>query len=406
PGIYLREEDGYGLFPNISLRGVDTSRSAKVTLMEDGILAAPAPYAAPSAYYSPTTGRMDGLELLKGTSQVKYGPHSTGGVVNYISTPIPEQQRMFLRSQYGENNDLRVHGIYGNTVETSAGRIGFVVEAYLRNTDGFKHIDAAPGFNGTDETGFYNIEPMVKLAWEPRTAVYQRLEFKYGYTDKEADETYLGLSTEDFREDPYRRYSASQFDNIDTEQHRTYLRYFVSPTDNLDIVTTAYYNEFARNWYKLNDIRSVAGGLAVNMNMSSALAGAEGGTGLDCLRGNLACGLRVRANNRYYEARGVQSDIEWRFQTADLDHALGFGVRYHNDLEGRFQWQDIYDQDDTGAINGVNRGIPGSQDNREAETSAVAFYLQDTIRTGKWIFKPGLRYETLDMENRDFRPGG
>ena len=26
PGVYVRQEDGYGLFPNISLRGVDTSR--------------------------------------------------------------------------------------------------------------------------------------------------------------------------------------------------------------------------------------------------------------------------------------------------------------------------------------------------------------------------------------------
>jgi len=406
PGIYLREEDGFGLFPNISLRGVDTSRSAKVTLMEDGILAAPAPYAAPAAYYSPTTGRMDGLELLKGTSQVKYGPHSTGGVINYISTPIPEQQRLFLRSQYGEDNDLRVHGIYGNTLDTSVGRIGYVFEGYLRSSDGFKKIDAAPGLNDTDETGFHNIEPMVKLSWEPKTDVYQRLEFKYGYTEKNADETYLGLSTEDFREDPYRRYSASQFDNIDTEHHRTYLRYFIAPTDSVDIVTTAYYNEFARNWYKLNDIRSVAGGLVAHMDMSAALAGAEGGTGLDCLRGELACGLRVRANNRYYEARGIQSDVEWRFQTTNLQHALGFGIRYHNDMEGRFQWQDVYEQGSSGVINGVSSGVPGTQDNREVETSAIAFYLQDTIRVGRWIFKPGFRYETLELEDRDFRPGG
>ncbi len=406
PGVYIREEDGYGLFPNLSLRGVDTTRSAKVTLMEDGILAAPAPYAAPAAYYSPTTGRMDGLELLKGSSQVKYGPHITGGIVNYISTPIPEQQRVFLRAQYGEDNDMRIHGIYGKTLNTGAGRLGFVVETYGRDTDGFKRVDSLAAREINGETGFYNIEPMVKLAFEPHSNTYQRIEFKYGYTEKQADETYLGLSTEDFRASPYRRYAASQYDTIDTEQSRTHLRYFISPTEEIDVITTAYYNEFARNWYKLNDLRTATGGLAANLEMSAALAGAQSGTGLACLRGELACGLRVRANNREYYAWGLQSDLEWRIDSEGLAHEVGVGIRYHNDVEDRFQWDDVYAQSVNGSISGITRGIPGTQDNREAETGAWAVYVQDTMRTGDWIIKPGFRYETLDLESRDNRVGG
>src|SRR3989338_11335713 len=110
PGVYVRDEEGFGLFPNISLRGVDTGRSGKVTIMEDGILAAPAPYSAPSAYYSPNAGRMTGIEVLKGSSQIKYGPHTTGGVINYLSTPIPTHAKYFLSSPFAIGSLLPAHG--------------------------------------------------------------------------------------------------------------------------------------------------------------------------------------------------------------------------------------------------------------------------------------------------------
>lgn len=406
PGVYARGEDGYGLFPNLSLRGVDTSRSAKVTLMEDGILAAPAPYAAPSAYYSPTTGRMSGLEVLKGTSQVRYGPHVTGGVINYISTPIPDARRVFLRTQYGSDEDVRAHAMVGDTLDLAAGRFGYLLEGYARQTDGFKRIDAAPGIEHRGDTGFHNIEPMIKLSYEPDGALFQRFEFKYGYTDKSADETYLGLSTADFRENPERRYSASRFDHIDTEQHRSYLRHFISLNDDLDLVSTAYFNSFARNWYKLNDIRSAAGGLAANLDLSAALAGAQGGSGLDCLRGELACGLRVRANSREYYAWGVQSEATLRLDAGAAEHEISAGVRWHDDEEDRFQHDDLYSQLADGSIDGVSRGLPGSQDNREAETRALALFLRDDIDIGRLRISPGLRFESLDLENRDYRPGG
>jgi Fe(3+) dicitrate transport protein len=155
PGVYLQEEEGFGLRPNIGIRGSGLDRSARIALLEDGILIAPAPYSAPSAYYFPTQRRMNALEVLKGPASVAIGPRTTGGAINMISTPIPDTMGAMADLRVGQHNTADAHVNVGNRGE----RLSWLLETVQAGSDGFKHIDGPVG----GDTGFDLQDYIAKL---------------------------------------------------------------------------------------------------------------------------------------------------------------------------------------------------------------------------------------------------
>ncbi|WP_374764297.1 TonB-dependent receptor family protein [Yunchengibacter salinarum] len=417
PGVNIQEEDGFGLRPNIGLRGTSVERSEKITLMEDGVLIAPAPYAAPAAYYFPSAGRMESVEVSKGASAIRFGPRTVGGAINMLSSSIPEETGGFVDARFGERDNFTVHAQGGINEEN----YGLLVETYQSGSSGFKDLD------GGGDTGFRIQDYLVKgrVNSDKGAENYHSFELKLGYTDNDSNETYLGLTDDDFRETPLRRYAASQNDNMDTKHKQIQGTYRGQYGDDLDLTVVAYYNDFARDWFKLDDLdfgdgrfrpsdlfrgdahfAGVLSGLrGTDVSLSQAATERQGV--LDVLKGNddsAADTLQMRHNNREYFSAGIQGVLDYRFVTGEASHTLTTSLRYHADEEDRVQNRENFRM-----VNGtmVRTSVDpaGSHANRLAEGEALSAYVQDKIEMGRLTVTPGLRLEVIELKRTDFFTG-
>ncbi|EXZ24548.1 tonB dependent receptor family protein [Bacteroides fragilis str. S13 L11] len=396
PGVNMYEEDGFGLRPNISLRGTKAERSERISIMEDGVLAAPAPYSAPAAYYFPNVARMEAIEVLKGSSQVQYGPFTTGGAINLVSTPIPNSFSGKANISYGSKNTFKSH----TSVGSSWKHFGYIVEYLRYQSDGFKKYEdhAAKGFKRND------IIAKIRVKTDHVKGVNHALELKFGYADENSDETYVGLSADDFKKTPFLRYAGSQMDKLKTDHRQWVATYLLTFSNKLKITTNAYYNYFHRNWYKLNDVRA---GITSKEKRSIADVLVDPETNIryfDILTGKTDReeeALLVRANNRTYRSRGIQTRAEYRFNLNEFFFDLEFGLRYHADEEDRFQWDDSYSMKNKKMVLFME-GIHGTNANRVTSANALAGYLLAKLRYDAWTVTAGLRYEDVDLLKKDY----
>jgi len=393
-GINFYEEDGFGLRPNISIRGTSPERSSKIAIMEDGILISPAPYSASSAYYFPSIARMQAVEVLKGSSQIQYGPYTTGGAINFVSTEIPEFFKGKITTNYGSFNTGQTHSTFGNSFDN----FGYMVEYLNYNSDGFKAL-------GNDlNTGFdiNEITSKIRLNSSDQSLISQSLEFKFHYYDEISNETYLGLTDDDFDINSSLRYPGSEKDKMDAEHTQYLITHQLNLSERFKITSNFYHNGFKRNWYKLDDI--VYSG--DSQKISKVLSNPDKYSGhMSLVRGELNetdNSLKVKANNREYVSKGIQTKIDYHwYGKNDSFNDLEIGFRFHYDEEDRFQWEDIYNINN-GFMSLSKYGDKGSQGNRISSANSFASYIMYKYKLKRFTITPGIRYESIDLERNDY----
>jgi len=393
PGINIQEEDGYGLRPNIGMRGSSAERSKKITIMEDGILSGPAPYSAPAAYYFPNVSRMSAVEVFKGPSAIQYGPATVAGALNLVSRGIPFVAQGEVDAQLGSFDYRRLNAYYGEQL----GDFSYLVEALTVSTTGFKELD-----DGGD-TGFERNDFNLKTSYDLNGPYRQHITLKLGYADENSDETYVGLSKADFEVDPFRRYAASSLDNMQWEHTQFQVTHVFEPTLTSQVTTDVYRNDFSRDWFKVN---SFADGTSVedvlkdptgssNITKYKILTGESNTT-----PGSTAETLLIGNNGRDFVSQGIQTKLSMGAFAFGLSHEVEVGVRLHMDEIKRNHSEQQYDMTDNGLQVSDGSTLDTTKKNT-GEATALAVYIKDDIAIDTSTVSLGVRAETINTALTD-----
>ncbi len=392
PGVYVRQEDGTGLRPNIGIRGANPDRSKKLTLMEDGVLFGPAPYSAPAAYYFPLTTRMVGVRVLKGPSAITSGPQTIGGAIDFVSAPVPTKDSAYIDLAGGQYGYGKAHVRVGTGTE----KFGLLIEGVHLQNSGFMELPRG------GDTGSRRNDWMIKGRYSVDGDLAEH-EFgvKLAYADEISNESYLGLSDADFRANPYRRYPAAGLDRMTNHRTSVVLSHLATfKRRNLEIKTQAYRHDYTRAWRKLNSFGSGAVSPVLrnpndltNQALYGVLTGALDST-------NPGEYLLIGPNDRTFVSQGVQSVLSHSTTTGVLSHDIEAGVRLHHDSIDRKHTQDSYRMEGGRLVLNENVGTDTTTSN-SADSYALAMHIVDAIHFRALTLTPGVRLEIIGSRSHD-----
>ena len=354
-GVNVRDEEGFGLRPNIGIRGLNPTRSTKVLLLEDGIPLTYAPYGDNATYYHPPIDRFERLEVLKGGAQIAYGPQTIGGAVNYLTPRPPTQRTGSLMLMGGNREYFNGHGSYGATL----GRTGFLIDYMRKQGDGAReNLD----FKLNDVNG-----KVVQAIGASQT-----LTFRGNYYGEDSNVTYSGLREDEYlansRANPFRN------DFFYADRYGASATHAAAMSGDVAMTTNLYWSSFRRHWWRQSSN-------SAQRPNDAADPGCGGMANLDTTCGN-------EGRLREYYAWGIEPRLTVHHRAFGVASETDFGVRAHFEHQDRLQQNGDTPTARTGMLVESNLRT----------NDAYATFVQNRLLFGGWTITPGVRLEHVQYE--------
>lgn len=364
PGVQVRQEYSGGSRLDISVRGLESGRSRRVLLLEDGIPISLNPYAEPDMYYAPPIERYRAIEVVKGSGNILFGPQTLAGTINFVTLAPPERQSVSVDVDTGNYGYVRALARYGDSV----GDVRYVVQLLERRGDGFR------------EQPFDSQDGLAKIVFP--TGKNGEASVKLGFHRDSAASDDVGLTSAMYARDP-RRPTLAPDDKLILNRYDASLTHEQRFSSDTKVKTLLYGYVTDRAWRRQDYTR-----------VPSAADSYARIVGLDDVDASGAPRAAIWFKNtntildRDYSVLGLEPRLEHRMRTGDVAHTI--------DLGGRV----LRETADYQQRSGTNpETFSGSLDFAEKHDGTVfAAYLQDRIAFREdLLVTPGIRFEQMRL---------
>lgn len=351
PGVYVRGEEGFGLRPNVGIRGLNPTRSSKVLLLEDGIPVTFAPYGANESYYHPPIERFEAVEVIKGAGQILYGPQTVGGVINYLTPQPPPFSTGSLTLTGGNRDYANARLDYGTTVKS----IGLLFEAMRKQGQGSRENLR----HGLSDFNFKAVRPFSR----------QTLSFKTNYWNEDSNVAYSGLRLSEWLQNPRANPFRNDFFNVD--RFGASLVHSIALSPNALASTRFYGYTVERNWWRQSSNSSQRPNDAADPQCG----------GMQNL--STTCGNEGRLRN--YAVWGVEPRVKLEQSWLGIRNEMDLGFRAHFETQDRIQQNGDRPWVRTGPV----------VENNERRNQAYSGFVQNRFIFGDLVVTPGVRIERI-----------
>ena len=382
PGINGYADDGFGNSRlSIGIRGLNPRRSSRVLILEDGVPIQPAVYVYPNAYYNPPAERIDAVEVIKGSSAIRFGPQTMGGVINYTTRRPGQSKGVASQLTAGTNG---YYSLFSEWRSLGSRRVKTDLQLLYKHGDGFRDNNTFDQLNSTVKTHFH---------LSPDKILYLKLNGNL----ESSNATYTGLTEYSFATDP--NFNPKEHDDFSVKRASLDLIYTSRINQNLTGNTTLYFSAFDRRWWREDDIFVRAS--ALDSGDLTPVPYFQSG---DLVR--LGGGQSNFGILRTFYVGGLE-------QNYTLKYTLG-GRLAQTEIGGRIHWERFVDDKKIGAAPDARDGVyyTGTPDDPQDpvqilgqshhyETAALALYARQQADWGRLTLNPGLRFEVLEQERVD-----